>query len=70
MVNRKTLVIVAVTVVCVAIAFTVGYLVRRAVHDPTCPSNTMPANPMAEREKVWDAVVKRIDPSRIDANMK
>jgi len=70
MVNRKTLIVVAVTVVCVAIAFTVGYLVRRAVHNPTCPSNTMPANPMAGREKVWDAVVKRIDPSRIDANMK
>ena len=70
MVSRKTLIVVAITVVSVAIAFTVGYLVRRAVHNPSCSSETRSVSPMTGREKVWDAVVKRIDASRIDANMK
>ena len=70
MVNRKTPIVVAITVVSVAVAFTVGYLVRRAVHNPTCPSNTGSVSPMTGRKKVWDAVVKKINPSNIDANMK
>ena len=72
MVNRKTLIVIGVAVVAAVLAFVVGYLVRRAVHAPKCsgaePSGA--ARSMAQREKDWDTIVKKLDPKNIDANMK
>ena len=73
MVSRKTLTVAAVGVVAVVLAFVVGYFVRRAVHKPKCSSrgsSGATARPMVQREKDWDIIVKKIDASNIDANVK
>lgn len=72
MVNRKTLIVIGVAVVAAVLAFVVGYLVRRAVHAPECSSNVPggAARSMAQREKDWNTIVKKLDPKKIDANMK
>ena len=72
MVNKRALIVAGIAVVAVVLAFVVGYLVRRAVHKPTCDS-TVPsasARSMAEREKDWEMIVKKLDATKIDANMK
>ena len=75
MVSRKAVVIAAVAVVGVTLSFVVGYLVRRAVHKPTCSSSGTGSSgatgrPMVQREKDWDIIVKKIVASNIDANVK
>lgn len=64
--------IAAITVVAVIIAFVVGYVVRRSVHKATCKENvpTDAAKSMAQRERDWDKIAKRIDAAKIDANLK
>ncbi len=69
----KKLVIVSVFIVlAVILSFIVGYLVRRAVHKPTCPENphTSAGLSLAQKETIWNSIVDEMKAKNIDDNMK
>lgn len=72
MMSRKGWIITAITVIGVALAFVVGYLVRRSVHKPECgsSSSSTTSKSMAQRQQDWEAIVKNIKAENIDANLK
>lgn len=72
--NRKLIIIAVLVTFAVVLAFVVGYLVRRAVHKPKCDTPTAKGGSsgksMAQKQVEWDSIVKMIDATKIDANMK
>ncbi|XP_065051514.1 N-acetylated-alpha-linked acidic dipeptidase 2-like [Rhopilema esculentum] len=72
MVTRKTVIVLVVGTLSFVVSFVVGYLVRRATYTPKCsaPSVSSAGRSMAQRQKDWDTIVKKIDASKIDANMR
>ena len=71
-VSRKTVILALLGLLLIVLAFVVGYFARRSLEKGKCNKQMSKGmvKSLDERTKIWEIIMKNIDPSQIDANSK
>ena len=72
--NKKKIILGVLVLVGIVLAFVIGYLVRRAVHKPKCPSlsagTRSQGQSQAQREAIYKDVLKSLKAENLEKNLK
>ena len=75
--NKKKIILGVLVLVGIVLAFVIGYLVRRAVHKPKCPSSSAgtwttgsQGQSQAQREAIYKDVLKSLKAENLEKNLK